>query len=69
MINRYISDTRWSDGPKLNGVAPIIVVFDCQHDKDQLWIKISAIMRDMMTEGKEDLANPVTQVGSLAGLK
>ena len=51
---------RWTAGPRVNGVEPILVVFENKNDKEQLWMKLSIKMRDDMLERRESVI--VTQV-------
>ena len=51
---------RWTAGPKVNGVEPILVVFEDKNDKEQLWMKLSIKLRDDMLERRESVI--VTQV-------
>ena len=44
----------------MNGVEPILVVFEDKNDKDQLWMKLSIKLRDDMVERRESVV--VTQV-------
>ena len=44
----------------MNGVEPILVVFEDKNDKDQLWMKLSIKLRDDMGERRESVV--VTQV-------
>ena len=52
---------RWTAGPRVNGVEPILVVFEDKNDKEQLWMKLSIKLRDDMLERRESVI--VTQVG------
>ena len=51
---------RWTAGPRVNGVEPILVVFEDTDDKEQLWMKISLKLKDDMVERRESVI--VTQV-------
>ena len=51
---------RWAAGPRVNGVEPILVVFEDKHDKEQLWMKLSLKLRDDLVERRESVI--VTQV-------
>ena len=31
---------RWSDGPRVNGVEPILVIFDDPKEKEIVWSKL-----------------------------
>ena len=44
----------------MNGVEPILVVFEDKNDKEQLWMKLSIKLRDDMLERRESVI--VTQV-------
>ena len=44
----------------MNGVEPILVVFEDKNDKEQLWMKLSIKLRDDMMERRESVI--VTQV-------
>ena len=44
----------------MNGLAPILVVFENKEVKEDLWSMLSIKMRDNVMEGKENLI--VTQV-------
>ena len=52
---------RWTAGPKVNGVEPILVVFEDKQDKEQIWMKLSLKLRDDMLERRDSVM--VTQVG------
>ena len=47
---------RWTAGPRVNGVEPILD----KNDKEQLWMKLSIKLRDDMLERRESVI--VTQV-------
>ena len=35
-----VRNNRWSSGPRVNGVEPILVIFENKKEKDQVWIKL-----------------------------
>ena len=46
---------RWTAGPKVNGVEPILVVFEEKKDKEQLWMKLSLKLRDDIIERRDSV--------------
>ena len=36
---------RWSAGPRVNGVEPILVIFEDKKEKDQVWSKLRDNLR------------------------
>jgi hypothetical protein len=36
----YIDSHRWSEGPKVKGLEPIVVIFLEKRDKEAVWLKI-----------------------------
>ena len=51
----------------MNGVEPILVVFEDKNDKDQLWMKLSIKLRDDMVERRESVV--VTQVCNILHIR
>ena len=41
----YILSPRWSAGPRVNGVEPILVIFEDKKEKDQVWCKLRDNLR------------------------
>ena len=63
--NRFLSADemiifRWTAGPKVNGIEPILVVFEDKDAKDQIWMKLSLKMRDSLVDRRDSIT--VTQV-------
>ena len=49
-------NVRWDEGPRTNGVHPILVVFADKEEKDQLWSKLSMKIVDDMVKRRSSIA-------------
>ena len=50
------SSSRWTDGPRVNNVEPIMVVFEDKDEKDQLWSKLSMKIVDDIVKRRGSIA-------------
>ena len=60
----WILSSRWTDGPRVNNVEPIMVVFEDKDEKDQLWSKLSMKIVDDIVKRRGSIA--ITNVGFLS---
>ena len=58
------SSSRWADGPLMNNVEPIMVVFEDKDEKDQLWSKLSMKIVDDIVKRRSSIA--ITNVSFLS---
>ena len=56
--------SRWGDGPRVNNVDPIMVVFEDKEEKDQLWSKLSMKIVDDIVKRRGSIA--ITNVSFLS---
>ena len=44
-LSNFICVCRWSAGPWVNGVEPVLVIFEDKREKDQVWSKLRDNLR------------------------